>query len=293
MKKIAIASLLALAAMTASAQTTVYGNLRAFVDSKTTSGTTVNSMISDQSRLGITTTEQLGGGLTARATLETSIAVTDPKVGADTKLGDRTATVGLATSTSSVDLGRKFNSHYLALSGSDSFGALYGTINGDIHNLRTIRSGDAVFVSTKLGPVTVSADRTLTAGVTPEATSYSLSTALGPVTGTVARFRQDVETSNVVALVTSFYGTQVSYSYSDNNGTTGNTKGNLVGVKRQLGNSPVTLKAGYGTKTGDVKAYNIGADYALSQRTGISVAYKNVDASTDVRQFGIGLTHKF
>ncbi len=293
MKKIAIASLLALSAITASAQTTVYGNLRAFVSSKDTGGTTVNSMVSDQSRLGITTTEQLGGGLSARATLETSIAVTDPKAGDDTKFGDRQATVGLATSSSSIDVGRKFNSHYLALSGSDSFGALYGTINGDIHNLRTIRSGDAVFVSTKLGPVSVSADRTLTAGTTAEATSYSLSTNLGPVTGTVARFTQDVETSNVVALSTSLYGTQFTYSHSNNHSATSDTKGNLIGVKRPLANTPITLKAGYGTKTGDVKAYNIGADYAFSQRTGISVAYKNVDAATDVRQVGIGLTHKF
>jgi predicted porin len=55
----------------------------------------------------------------------------------------------------------------------------------------------------------------------------------------------------------------------------------------------VTTKVSYGTRSlGDVKAYNLGADYALSKNTAISVAYRNVN-SADTKQMGVGLTHRF
>lgn len=294
MKKIVIASLLSVAALSVSAQTVVYGSLRSFVDNTKTGAVSTTSMVSDSSRIGVTVTEQLGGGLSARATLETSIASTNPN-GANT-LGDRQSTVGIASSLGSVDVGRKFNSHFLAVTGNDAFGTAYGSVAGDVHNVRTVRSGDAVFVNSKLGPVAVAVDRTVSTAAT-EATTVSLgttfNTALGAVSATVARFESGVEKSTVVAGQTKAFGTQVFLSHSVDNGVAGESKGTLVGAAYTIPASPLTVKTSIGRKTGDVTAWNLGAEYALSKRTGINVAYRNVNAATDVKQVGVGLVHQF
>jgi predicted porin len=54
-----------------------------------------------------------------------------------------------------------------------------------------------------------------------------------------------------------------------------------------------TAKVSYGDTNTAVKAYNVGVDYALSKRTVAGVAYRKVDAATDVRQVGVGITHSF
>ena len=78
------------------------------------------------------------------------------------------------------------------------------------------------------------------------------------------------------------------------------TKGRLYGATVPVHGTPVTLRGSYGTKTGlsisEVKAYNLGVNYAFSKRTSALVAYRNVDAggtANDVRQYGVGLVHSF
>jgi predicted porin len=58
----------------------------------------------------------------------------------------------------------------------------------------------------------------------------------------------------------------------------------------------ITAKASYGRTNTDTTAYSVGADYNLSKRTAINVAYRNVDRSAvanDTNGFGVGVTHKF
>ena len=291
MKKIVIATMLAAASIVATAQITVSGNLRPFLDNTTVAGSNSNSMKSDSSRIGISASETLGGGLTARAMIETSVAATNPVSGTETKFGDRQTTVGLSSKIGSIDIGRKFNSHFLAITSNDVFGTAYGSIAGDVHNLRTIRSGDAIFVTAGAGNFSGSFDRTVTIGT--ESTSYSAVGVLGPVLATIAVFESGTVKSTMIAGQTSVLKLKTYVSYSMDKDNAVESTGTLVGASMPISTSPLTAKISYGTKSvGDVKAYNVGADYALSKRTALSVAYRNVTGS-DTKQTGIGVTHQF
>jgi predicted porin len=291
MKKIVIATMLAAASIVATAQITVSGNLRPFLDNTTVAGSNSSSMKSDSSRIGISASETLGGGLTARAMIETSVAATNPVTGTETKFGDRQTTVGLSSNVGSIDIGRKFNSHFLAITSNDVFGTAYGSIAGDVHNLRTIRSGDAIFVTAGAGNFSGSIDRTVTIGT--ESTSYSAVGVLGPVLATIAVFESGTAKSTMIAGQTSVLKLKTYVSYSIDKDNAVESTGTLVGASMPISTSPLTAKISYGTKSvGDVKAYNVGADYALSKRTALSVAYRNVTGS-DTKQTGIGVTHQF
>jgi predicted porin len=289
MKKIVLATILSVASITASAQVTLYGNLRGLVDNTKVGNQSETSMVSDLSHFGIRANEKLGKGLSARAVVETSIASTDPVSGGDTKLGDRQSTIGLTNRVGSVDIGRAFNSYFLAITNNDAFGTFYGSVAGDVHNVRTVRSGDAVFVNVKVGPANLALDRTFNSAV--ETTTGSVSGSLGPVTATVAQFKSGSDTSSVFAAQTKMAGAHMFASMSESKTNNVTTKGALVGVALPVDRA--TLKASYGQKTGDVSAFSVGADYALSKRTAIVVAYRNVDAPVKVEQIGLGLAHKF
>jgi predicted porin len=89
-------------------------------------------------------------------------------------------------------------------------------------------------------------------------------------------------------------GTNVFFVHSEDEGVTGKSVGNSVGAKRQFGR--VVAKASYGKTDTSIKAYALGADYLLSNRTEVGVAYRNVDnvgTAHDVKQVAVGLTHRF
>ncbi len=140
--------------------------------------------------------------------------------------------------------------------------------------------------------VTATYDRTQN-GVGTEASSYSASAKLFGINATVAQYTQGIEKSTVYAGSAKLGNTQVFYSHSDNNGVAAHT-GDLFGASQQFGR--VTAKASYGKTNTDVKAYAMGADYHFSKRTLMGVNYRNVDAtgtSNDVKQVGVGVTHRF
>lgn len=292
MKKLFLV-LIAAVSTAASAQVTVYGRINATVDSTKTGSAKVNSMVNDVSRIGFRITEDLGNGLLARAVIETSVASNDPVAGDDTKLGNRTSTLGLGNKVGSVDLGRNLHSVFTTVAGGDNFGVLYGSVATDVHNLRGNRLGNAVFARVNVLPgISLGMDRTHTATGT-EAVIYSAAGQVAGVNVAAARFEQGTEKSLVASANVTRGNTSLFYSYSDNEGATAH-KGNLLGVSQKIG--ATTFKAGYGKTNTDVKAYNIGAEYALSKRTEVLVSYRNVDragATNDVSQVGVGLTHRF
>ena len=296
MKKLVLAAFLAVASLAATAQVSVYGLVREYVDNTKVGNTTITSMVDDTSRIGFKSNEALGNGLSARVVVETSFASTDPAVGAPTQLGNRQSTIGLASKNGSIDLGRKLNSHFLAITSNDVFDTDYGSIAGDIHNVRTVRSGNAVFLNYNLGPASVAFDRTST-GAGEEAMSYSGSGKLGPVTATVARFEQGAAKSTVLAGRAEYAGNQLFLSTSQDADVAGTTRGTLAGIALPVTGMKVTLKGSYGVKTSDiaakVTAYAVGAEYDLSKRTSVNVAYRNVSNTVDTRQFGLGLSHSF
>ena len=309
MKKIVIAAALAVASLGAMAQSTVYGRINATVDSTKTGSVRADSIVNDISHVGISVKENLGGGLSARAVIETSVGSQDPVTTGFTQLGDRQSTVGLVNKAGSIDIGRNVHGLFTTLSDNDAFNTLYGSVAGDVHNLRDLRLSNGAFARvTALPGVTLGVDRTYTA-VGNEATVYSAGTKLGPVNVGVAQFEQGAEKSTVVGANVKLGLAQISYSHSDDKSGV-DSKGDLVGVRYPLG-ANVTAKASYGRQSRDpvfvigpsasgpqekTTAYAVGADYALSKRTQFSVAYRNVDkqgTSSDIKQVGVGVTHRF
>lgn len=298
MKKLVIAAALAAAAITSQAQVSIYGQMNEVLDNTKTGGVSTTGLVNDASRLGFKATEQLGSGLQARAVIETSILANDP-TGAGTQLGDRQSTVGLAGKLGSVDLGRATHNTYNTIAGVDPFGALYGSIAGDVHNLRGSRLSSATFVTVApIAGVSLSYDRGTAAGENPYSVAASASYA--GVNLSVAHFNNEVARakSTIVGAGTTFAatGTQVFASHSSNEDSGVTATGTLVGVAQPLAGTPVTLKASYGRTNTDVTAYNLGASYALSKRTSVEATYRRVDAklaTNDVTQLGAGMRFAF
>lgn len=297
MKKITLAAIMAFVTLGASAQVALTGKVSQWMDNTKTGATSTQGMTTEPtSNIAFTITEDLGGGMKARGVLETSLSG-NTIAGTGTQLGDRQSTVGLASRFGSIDLGRNVHSQFLAITSNDAFGTLYGSVAGDVHNLRGLRFSNGAFVATNFGPVNATWDRSNNAPGTADATAYSLGASIAGVSATVAQYQQGAaEKSTVVGLNAKVGKTAAFYSRSDNtSATAGETKkGDLVGVSQAFG--PVTAKASYGKTNTDVKAYNVGLDYALSKRTAVGVAYRNVDVAgtaNDIKQIGVGLTHRF
>ena len=293
MKKVLVALTLA-AAGVASAQVGIYGRVGTYLDNtKTGTAAAVQGMANDLSHFGIRATEDLGGGLKARATYETYIQANSPET-STTAFGDRQSTVGIAHKMGSVDLGRSVHTHFLAISNNDPFGTLIGSSAADVHNLRGLRFSNAAFTSVNLGNVTASFDRST--GATTDPYAASLVAAVGPAVVTYARYEAGAETSDVLAARAKFGATTVFGIASDNKGATANTnRGQLVGASHNLG-GPVTVKASYGRIENGIKSYNVGAEYAFSKKTYAQVLYRNVEgtsAAGDIKQVAGGLVVQF
>jgi len=293
MKKIAIATLLVATSLVATAQVSLNGKISAFVDNTKAGAYDNTTLVTDPtSNITLSANENIGGGLKARVVLDTSLKANDPISGADTKLGDRQSTIGLAGKLGSVDLGRNLHSHFLAITNNDAFGTLYGSVAGDVHNLRGLRiSNGTFFALTPIKGVTATYDRTQSGG--NEATSYSASAKLFGINAVVAQYEQGTEKSTVYGGSAKLGNTTVSYTHSDDKGIR-NSKGDLIGVVTPVG--PLKVKASYGKTDTYITATAIGADYALSKRTELGVAYRHVNAPLslyDVKQVGVGVTHRF
>ena len=295
MKKVLVALTLAVAGV-ASAQVGIYGRVGTYLDNTKTGASTVQGMANDLSHFGIRATENLGGGLTARATYETYIQANSPET-STTAFGDRQSTVGIAHKMGSVDLGRSVHTHFLAISNNDPFGTLIGSSAADVHNLRGLRFSNAAFTSVNFGNVTANFDRSTGAvGTAADPYAASLIAAVGPAVLTYARYEAGAETSDVLAARAKFGATTVYGIASDNKGVTANTnRGQLIGASHNLG-GPVTVKASYGRIENGIKSYNVGAEYAFSKKTYAQVLYRNVEgtsAAGDVRQVAGGLVVQF
>ena len=300
MKKFTIAAILAVASVAATAQVSLTGKYSIWNDSTKTGDTRTGTMVTDPtSNIAIGVKEDLGGGLSARAVVETTIGAVNTVDGTNnTQFGDRQATVGLAGKLGSVDLGRNVHSQFLAITNNDAFNTLYGSVAGDVHNLRGLRFSNGVFAATNFGPVNATFDRSNNGAGVEDVTSASLGAKLGPVNAVVANYvnAAGTEKSTVVGANAKIGNTGVFYSHSDNHSqTVGETKkGDLVGASQTFG--AYTAKVSYGRTNTEVRAYNVGVDYAFSKRTAVGVAYRNVDlagTTQDIKQVGVGITHRF
>ena len=293
MKKIVMATLLATSLVAAHAQVAVSGKIGEWIDSSKVGTSRSTSVLTEAtSNVTVTANEKLNNGLTARVVVDTSLSGNTIS-GNGTQIGDRQSTVGIVSKFGSIDVGRNVHSQFLAVTNNDAFGTLYGSVAGDIHNLRGLRFSNGAFVTVNpYKNVTVSYDRAQTVAGT-DALAYGVSGTINGVATTVARFEQGIETSTVIAANYKLGNTQVFASRSEDKGLA-NSTGKLFGAKYNMGN--ISYKASYGTASSNVTAYALGADYALSKRTEVGVSYRSVNrtgSSQDVTQYGVGLTHRF
>jgi hypothetical protein len=293
MKNTILATMLVLATSAASAQVAAGGKIGQWVDNTKTGTASATSLVTEPtSNFTVTAGEKLANGLTARAVIDTSFSG-NTIAGSGTQLGDRQGTVGIASKLGSVDLGRNVHSQFLAITNNDVFGTMYGSVAGDVHNLRGLRMSNGTFVSvTPIKGLTVTADNAHNASG-GNASTYSASGSAMGVNGTVATYTLGAEKSTVLGLSAKVGNTTLTYTHSDDKGVR-NSKGDLGGVAQTYG--PYTAKASFGKTNTDVKVYALGLDYNLSKRTAVGFAYNNVDATgtaQDVSKIGVGVTHRF
>jgi predicted porin len=298
MKKIVIAVALAAASLGAFAQVTVYGKARVFEESyKLGTADSVTQVTDSDSRLGIRAVEALGGGLSANAVIETGVGLDSP---AATTLGNRQSTVGLSHALGSVDLGRAKHAVGRALDSYDVFGNALFSSTTVVNAAQGQRLSNAAFLSANVYKgVSVSYQRgeSEVAG-TPATTAGSIDLSFAGVNATIATYDNQVNSSST--LVGAKYtfaptGTTVSGIYSDNSVSGVYTKGKTIGVAQAVGKSPVTVLASYG-ESEQVKATNVGVNYALSKNTSLQARYikeDNVVNTKDLQRVAVGMEMNF
>lgn len=309
MKKLLMVGAVLAASATAFAQSnvTVGGEVRMFEEnSKTGTASSVTRMVSDQSHIGFKANESLSNGLSARVVIDTAVAANAP---AATSFGDYQSTVGIGSSLGSIDFGRKKTAMAQLADVTDPFGTKYGTTFGTVHNLQTARFNNGIFVETAefaglKGTVNYGASNTAgVAGSTGASIQYK---AFG---GDVHYAYQGEKATNAktnlvgvsytLPVLATKLGFDSSTSYAGTAGAArvrGNSfavSGPIVANLEGRGTYGQTRTDGVADKT---KALSLGVVYSLSKRTGIEVAYTNVNApgvAADVRTVGAGLTHSF
>jgi predicted porin len=309
MKKLAMILALTLASTAALAQSqvTVYGRMNAFVVDQTTGGVDAGATTSSESsRIGFRAVENLGGGLQARATIETSVSNAAPDAGSNTKLGNRTSLVGLATKQYSVDLGRDYHSHFWLVRSVDPFWArTIGSASQDVHHFRDKRLSNTVFLRAEpIKGIRLALDRQLTNDTTgaglAEATSGSVTADLGRLTVGAGRFEQGLNVSNAVIGRVNVGTGYVGVSYSDDTTVTAGvrteSKGTLLSAEQLIPGTRITAKASVGRTDSGMQTVAVGADYAFSKTVLARVMYRNADHDTnskDIRQVVAGLEYRF
>lgn len=303
MKKLALAAVLVAATSMASAQVEISGKIGMYMDRTEKGGAQTTGVVQEgTNNLTIKAKEDLGQGLSARVIVDTKLTTNDP-TSANTQLGDRESTVGLANSFGSVDMGRSYASSFNVIRTIDPFGNLYASVAPDIHPDHGKRFSNGVFLKANpFAGAQISYDRVqaTTAGAV-EGLSYGMNYAFQNFEVKAARFEQGVEKSNIYGAVATLATTRLSVMHSDDTSATGAvTHGTTVGIAQPIAGTKVTMLSTYGKKTGncltDATAYNVGMNYDFSKRTSAQLMYRKVDAtlaSLDTRQVGVGMIHRF
>lgn len=316
MKKILlVAALFSLAGVAmAGDNVEVYGKLQEYVDSyKLGTAGAVTQGFNDSSRFGVRGSEDLGAGLKATYIIETNINAETPgtashtTAAAPTALGDRESRVGLSNKFFSIDLGHGKQVVGSTLDKFDAFNNYDLSVTNVVHSTQGQRINNAVFASaTPVEGVTVLFQQA-ESNTTVKATQAA-GVELAKFGATLAVNRFDNHAGNATNQYAAKYtfaptGTTVAAIYS--NDTVANVKsvGESVGVTQVVpGVKALSVLAVYGKKddksvaNNDLKAYALGANYSLSQRTTLQARYIKEDfrvATGDVRHIAVGLQHNF
>jgi len=302
MKKTLAAVIMSTVASAATAQNVeVYGKMRLYMESdEVGTASAVTKQSNDTSRLGFRGTEDLGNGLKAFFTLETAVG---PDAPAASTLGDRVSIVGVSTSVGRLGLGRDKHQVTRVLDAFDPIENAFGTTVGTIHQSQGNRVQNAAFLT--VSPVKgfnlhYQNAASETAG-TKNIQAGGVDGTMGPISLAVAHYTNS--DTGAARDESTIYGSKLTISatkttlfgiYSQDTVDGAETTGRTFGVQQKLGD-PITLMASYGEKA-DIKAYAVGASYAMSKRTSLHARYRNENAdaaASDRTQYGVGIEHNF
>lgn len=302
MKKTLVAVAMAALATSVSAQNVeVYGKMRVYMESdEVGTASAVTKQSNDTSRLGFRGTEDLGNGLKAFFTLETGVGADAP---AASTLGDRTSIVGVSSSVGRIGLGRDKHQVTRVLDAFDPIENAFGTTVGTVHQAHGSRVQNAAFLT--VTPVKgfnlhYQNSASETTGI-KNVQAGGIDGVMGPIALAVAHYTngesgaaQDESTIYGGKLTISATNTAVFGIYSQDTVDGTETTGKTFGVQQKI-SAPITLMASYGEKA-DIKAYAVGASYAMSKRTSVHARYRNENAdaaASDRTQYGVGIEHNF
>lgn len=279
----------------------VYGKMRLYMESdKVGTASAVTKQSNDSSRLGFRGTEDLGSGFNAFFTVETGLGADAP---AASTLGDRISIVGVSHSLARLGLGNDKHQVARVLDGFDAIENGFGTTVGTIHQTQGNRLSNAAFVTVspvKGFNVHYQNSASETAG-TKNIQVGGIDAVMGPISAAVAHYTngesgaaQDESTIYGGKFIIAATNTALFGIYSRDTVDGAETTGKTIGVQQKLG-APFTVMASYGEKS-DIKAYAVGASYAMSKRTILHARYRNENAdatASDRTQYGVGIEHNF
>ena len=307
MKKILALVALALSgSVFAQSSVTLSGEARMFFDnSRTGNAQSVNSMVSDQSHVGIKGSEDLGNGLKANFNVDTFILMNTPAV---SSFGDRQSTLGLSNQYGSVDVGRKTTALKDVADQSDPFMNRYGSTFGVIHNLQSVRLSNGFFVkSAKFAGF----EGAYTHGMSNAANVSDTNGGSVQWSGYGFNAHYAGEFAHATGAKTNLWGG--SYTFAPTKtlvGLDSSTSYAATAAPRQQGTTLVVsqpfagrwlARGTYGQSTTDTvadktKSYSLGVQYAMSKRTAFEAAYTNSNLPgtvLDTRAIGVGMVHSF
>ena len=306
MKKLLIASAIAMAVGTAHAQNAqVYGVLDSGVqshDNGTARYTRAANNLFATSRFGIRASEDLGGGLRADIWLESQLNPSEGSAGSTTvaanEIFNREANLGLTGAFGSIRLGRQDVSYAQDIDiGVSQFG-IFGLrpINGTAVELGVDQKNVVKYTSPRIAGFTVQAGRATNAnGATTDAgtdqTSAHVRYDAGKLTLHAGWQKTDAATKVAQRDFTAYGAAwdlgvaSVGYSYAEGDvSTTGSVKSTThiaslrVPLSAGLAAHGVYAQAKDGNQAanGEGKGYTVGVSKALSKRTTLYAAYTAV-----------------
>jgi predicted porin len=280
-----------------------------------------NFRVTDRvSRIGFKGSEDLGGGLKAIWQIEQQMdAAAAPLVGGAAFGGSglRNTFVGVSGGFGTALIGRH-DAPYKLGGSADLFGdtaadaqqsrGIIGSGNFDLRVNGTIAYVSPTWSGFHFAVATVPGETAIADGLMD---AYSLVGvyANGPLKATLSYQMHDKDIL-AAAADESAWKANVGYKMGDLSfGATYEKQDNVAGtagrdkdawlVSAAYAMGPITLKAQFGDRDDDVNAndldrWTIGADYALSKRTGVYALYNADDANgVDTDTFSVGINHSF
>lgn len=284
-----------MSAVSAQSNVTLYGIVDAGITHVSNDGpaggrTTVESGQMQVSRWGLKGAESLGGGITARFQLESSLRNDVGAAGAPTgtpsttSLFDRQATIGLTGKLGAIDIGRQYNLGIVAIGLADPMGLSFAATSPNIrHSTLNDSSVYGAYGANNGGTALRENNSIRYTSPSLSGFGFSVMRALGEQAGGSQRSSYQGVAASYRAGALSLAG---SLARLKNATDTELLKSNTFGVKYQL--PAATLKSTYSQNEFErsgrkISVFGVGADVPVAPALTLTGAFYNTRRSGDVR----------